>query len=133
MLVACLQQAPPTVASTAECAELLKAALEATRRRLKGRPAKNPAQRFSRARLNALIDEAIVDAHGDDEQLVGFLSRIEDELEVPFSTKILGVQAEVVRIESLGPWRLEAFDAAAGAKAFDQKKRKRTGNHEEEM
>lgn len=32
MLVACLRQAPPAVASTAECAELLKAALEATRR-----------------------------------------------------------------------------------------------------
>lgn len=37
------------------------------------------------------------------------------------------------RREWLGLWRPEAFDAAEWAKAFDRKKRKRTGNYEEEM
>lgn len=38
---------------------------------------------FPTARLDALVEEAIVDAHGDDEQTMGFLACIGDELELP--------------------------------------------------
>lgn len=51
--------------------------------------------RSSGARLDALIAEATVDAHDDDEQRMGFYNCIEEGLAVPFSTKILGVDVVV--------------------------------------
>ncbi|MGO9082754.1 MAG: hypothetical protein ACLQDY_27615 [Streptosporangiaceae bacterium] len=41
--------------------------------------------------LDALVEEATIDAYGDDEQLSGFAVMIEDKLEMPFETTILGV------------------------------------------
>ncbi len=38
--------------------------------------------------LDALVEEATVDAYGDDEQLGGFAVMIEDNLEVPFETTV---------------------------------------------
>lgn len=40
--------------------------------------------------LDALIAGAIVDAYGDDEQRVGFLTMLEERLEMPFEVQILG-------------------------------------------
>ena len=40
--------------------------------------------------LDALVEEAMVDAYGDDEQLGGFAVMIEDNLEFPFETTVLG-------------------------------------------
>ena len=51
------------------------------------------------AELDALIAEAIVDAYGDDEQRVGFLTMIEERLEMPFEVQILGSPAKVDRID----------------------------------
>ncbi|MER7132377.1 calcium-binding protein [Streptosporangium saharense] len=52
-------------------------------------------------RLDELIDEAIVDAYGEDEQLSGFHVMIEDKLELPFETDVLGVQVTVTGIALL--------------------------------
>ena len=41
---------------------------------------------LSKAELNALVAEAIVDAYDEDEQLTGFAALIEDNLDVPFGT-----------------------------------------------
>jgi hypothetical protein len=41
--------------------------------------------------LDALVEEATVDAYGDDEQLGGFAVMIEGNLEVPFDTTVLGI------------------------------------------
>lgn len=49
--------------------------------------------------LDALIEQATVDAYGDDEQRSGFLVMIEDELALPFETEVLGVPVTVTRIE----------------------------------
>jgi hypothetical protein len=49
--------------------------------------------------LEALIAEAIVDAYGDDERRVGFLTMIEERLEMPFEVQILGAPAKVERID----------------------------------
>jgi len=38
----------------------------------------------SPARLDEMIEEAIVDAYGESEQIVGFYTMLEDNLEVPF-------------------------------------------------
>jgi len=48
--------------------------------------------------LDALVEEATVDAYGDDEQLGGFAVMIEDNLEVPFETTILGMTVTVRKI-----------------------------------
>jgi hypothetical protein len=47
--------------------------------------------------LDALVEEATVDAYGDDEQLGGF-AVIEDNLEVPFKTTVLGVTVTVQEV-----------------------------------
>jgi hypothetical protein len=48
--------------------------------------------------LDALVEEATVDAYGDDEQLGGFAVMIEDNLKVPFETTVLGVTVTVQKV-----------------------------------
>jgi hypothetical protein len=50
---------------------------------------------LSEEELDALVEEATTDAYGDDEQLAGFAVMIEDNLEVPFETTVLGVPVTV--------------------------------------
>ncbi len=42
--------------------------------------------------LDALVEEATVDAYNEEEQLGGFAVMTEDNLEMPFETTILGVR-----------------------------------------
>jgi hypothetical protein len=49
----------------------------------------------SETELKALVAEAIVDAYDEDEQLMGFAALIEDNLETPFETTVLGVAVTV--------------------------------------
>ncbi|WP_207919530.1 hypothetical protein [Micromonospora sp. KC207] len=51
------------------------------------------------AALEAMIEEATVDAYGDDEQLTGLFTMIEEHLAVPFTTTVLGVEATVRKID----------------------------------
>jgi hypothetical protein len=51
------------------------------------------------AKLAALIEEAIVDACGESEQRVGFYTLLDERLETPFDTEILGVAVTVERID----------------------------------
>ena len=41
--------------------------------------------------MDRLVEEAIVDAYGDSEQRTAFLSVLQDRLELPFETLVLGV------------------------------------------
>lgn len=50
------------------------------------------------AALEALVEEATVDAYGEDEQLTGFFTVIEESLAVPFTTTVLGVEVSVVGV-----------------------------------
>ena len=54
---------------------------------------------LSEAELDELVEQAIVDAYGDDEQLVGLYTMIDDNLALPFTTTVLGVEADVVRVD----------------------------------
>ena len=56
-------------------------------------------QQWRRHRLEALIEEAIVDAYGESEQRVGFLTMMEEHLAVPFTANVLGVAVQVDRID----------------------------------
>lgn len=60
------------------------------RRRLPGVPP---------ARLDAMIEEAIIDAYGEAEQAVGFHATIEQHLAVPFETIVLGAVVTVKKID----------------------------------
>jgi hypothetical protein len=51
------------------------------------------------AELEALVAEAVVDAYGDDEQLTGLYTMIEDDLAVPFTTQVLGVEVTVRTVD----------------------------------
>lgn len=50
---------------------------------------------LSEAELDELVGQAVVDAYGDDEQMTGIYTMIEDNLALPFTTTVLGVEANV--------------------------------------
>jgi hypothetical protein len=51
--------------------------------------------RLSKAELAAMIEDATVDAYGEDEQAMGFHAMFEEYLKVPFATSVLGVDVAV--------------------------------------
>jgi hypothetical protein len=54
---------------------------------------------LSKARLKELIEEAVVDAYGEEEQASGFFTMIEEHLALPFPVKVLGVDADVEKVD----------------------------------
>ena len=50
--------------------------------------------------LKRLVEEAIVDACGDAEQRTGFLVALEDHLDLPFETSVLGVAVTVEKVDT---------------------------------
>jgi hypothetical protein len=54
---------------------------------------------MSWAQVDALVEEATVDCHNEDEQVTGLYTMIEDNLAVPFQTIVLGVEVTVEGIE----------------------------------
>jgi len=58
--------------------------------------------RLSPSAIEAMIEEATVDAHDDGEQAMGWESALEENLELPFTTRVLGIEVNVDRIELRG-------------------------------
>jgi hypothetical protein len=56
-------------------------------------------RRLSKARLDELVEEALVDAYGESEQATGFYTMIENDLCLPFETEMLGVTVTVESID----------------------------------
>src|SRR5438270_918867 len=54
---------------------------------------------LSERTLAAMIEEATVDCYNESEQIMGWFTMIEDNLEVPFETTVLGVQVTVERVD----------------------------------
>ena len=71
---------------------------------------------LGKANLEALIEEAVVDAYGDEEQTVGFFSMIEEHLALPFSVSILGVEAVVEKVDMTRDVRIVAVCRHDGVK-----------------
>lgn len=67
-------------------------------RKLKGELGTNLPS-LSRAKRTQLIEEAVVDAYTEEEQAAGFLTMIEEHLALPFPVKILGVDADVEKVD----------------------------------
>jgi hypothetical protein len=49
--------------------------------------------------LDKLIEEATVDCYSEEEQASGFFAMIEDNLTLPFATRVLGIAVSVVAVE----------------------------------
>lgn len=54
---------------------------------------------LDRVELEALIDEATVDAYGEDEQRTGLCTMREEYLDLPFTTTVLGVEVTVCGVD----------------------------------
>jgi hypothetical protein len=54
---------------------------------------------YDREYIEALIEEATVDCYDEYEQATGLLTMIQDELDMPFTTRIFGLEVAVVAVE----------------------------------
>lgn len=62
--------------------------------------ARGPARyRVSETKLREMIEDATVDAYGETEPAVGFLTMLEKHLQVPFEAAVLGVPVTVRRVD----------------------------------
>ena len=57
----------------------------------KRKATKTAANRLSKARLAEMIEEATVDAYDASEQATGWFTMLEEHVELPFETEVLGV------------------------------------------
>lgn len=55
--------------------------------------------KLSRAKLQKLIEDATVDTYNDSEQRGGFLTMIQENLQLPFKTYGLGIEVLVERVD----------------------------------
>lgn len=65
----------------------------------KTRRKRPPAARLSKARLQAMLEEATVDCYNESEQVCGLFTMIEENLALPFETTVLGVPVRVERVD----------------------------------
>jgi len=59
-------------------------------------------RRLTKARLAKLVEEATVDCYDETEQVMGLLTMIEDNLGLPFETRILGMPVTVECVNVTG-------------------------------
>jgi len=71
---------------------------------------------LSKAKLEALIEEAVVDAYGDEEQTGGFFTMIEEHLALPFSVSIMGAEVVVEKVDMTRDCRIVAVCKRGGVK-----------------
>jgi len=67
-----------------------------------GGPEKGPlrsALRLPRKRLEAILDEALVDCYNETEEATGLYTMIEDNVACPFTTRVLDVEVEVEKLD----------------------------------
>lgn len=63
------------------------------------RKGKAGLRRHRKARLDKLVEEAIVDCYNESEQATGLYTMIENNLAFPFVTTVLGVAVTVERVD----------------------------------
>ena len=64
---------------------------------------------YRKAKLEKLIEEAVVDAYGEEEQVGGFFTMMEEHLALPFSANILGVDVVVEKVDMIRSGRIVAI------------------------
>jgi hypothetical protein len=58
-----------------------------------------PRPKPSTKLLDAMIEEATVDAYNDEEQITGLFTMLEEHLALPFDTEVLGITVTVTKID----------------------------------
>ena len=71
---------------------------------------------LSDAKLDEMIEDAIVDAYGESEQTVGFYAMLEDNLATPFKTAMFGVEVTVERLDMTDDEQIVAVCARGKSK-----------------
>jgi hypothetical protein len=74
----------------------------------KKKTARKPADSIAKERFAEMIEEATVDAYDESEQAMGWFTMLEEHLDLPFDTIVLGVTARVLRIDHREDDRLVA-------------------------
>ncbi|MEU5087179.1 calcium-binding protein [Streptomyces sp. NPDC021356] len=64
---------------------------------------------LGRVELDAMIEEATVDAYGEDEQRTGWFTMLEEYLDVPFTTMVLGVEVTVRGVDLMSDGTIVAL------------------------
>jgi Calcium binding len=59
----------------------------------------SPRPKPSTKLLDAMIEEAIIDAYNDAEQITGLFTMLEEHLALPFDTEMLGITVTVTKID----------------------------------
>jgi hypothetical protein len=67
-----------------------------------------------KAELEAMIEEATVDAYNEDEQLTGLFTMLEEHIDVPFTTAVLGVEVTVRGVDLTPDGRIVALCTRGG-------------------
>ena len=68
-------------------------------KRRKQRGSRKSAARSSTAHLDKLIEEATVDCYNESEEITGIFTMLEENLAVPFATRLLEVEVMVERVD----------------------------------
>jgi uncharacterized protein (UPF0262 family) len=55
--------------------------------------------RLSKAKLDELVEETTVDCYNESEQATGLYTMIEDDLQLPFETQVLGMPVSVIAVD----------------------------------
>ena len=80
------------------------------------RKTKRGRTRLSKARLDRLIEEAIVDCYNESEQATGLYTMIDNNLALPFETMVLRVPVTVERVDLTQRGEIVAVCRRAGAR-----------------
>ena len=65
----------------------------------KGSSGTGRKRRFRRDELEDLVDEATMDAYGEEEQVTSFYTVLDEHLTLPFDTVVLGVDVTVEKLD----------------------------------
>jgi hypothetical protein len=57
------------------------------------------AKKLAKVKLDELIKQATVDAYDQSEQMVGFHTMLQDHLDMPFKTEVLGAEVTVEQVD----------------------------------
>ena len=82
----------------------------------KGKVKRRSRTRLSKAQLDRLVEEAVVDCYNESEQRVGLYTMIEGNLALPFETKVLGVPVIVERVDLTQSEEIVAVCRRAGVR-----------------
>jgi len=77
-------------------------------KRSKKKKSTRSKSRLSAAKFAEMIDEATVDAHDESEQVTGWFTMLENYLDLPFDTEVLGVRVTVERLDLRNDSRIVA-------------------------